>query len=319
MVLPREVAFSVAVADETLARPVTEVADVILRALFDAAPERLDQLAFSTESGVDGPRGLLHGVKPSDGGIDMTRADVVYIAAEMPQTLEQRDVLITRALPQGMTVAIARTAVISALGPMRIEARRDGGRVRLRFCAPMGWRAPSDAVAIAHANGRAARWRKILAEARWNVSDDKSDVEAIRYSQPTRAEPSAQLVYKTHTPREVRQPRPRRTERAPAAAGAALPAYAVPEWQIPWEHWLRSHLDNERAQSREEVENIVQVITEATVAFADAVEKTLAKLRNELAAGKEEIAKLAAQVEESRGTDPLDLPKLPLRSAREVN
>jgi hypothetical protein len=127
-------------------------------------------------------------------------------------------------------------------------------------------------------------------------------------------------MLKTHVPREERQPRQRRTERAPAAA-AATPGrayYAVPEWQIPWEIWLRGHLDNEREQVREEVRDIEALIMEATADFANAVELTLARLRDQLDSAREEIAKLATLVQESRGA-PLDLPKLPLRSAREVN
>jgi hypothetical protein len=67
---------------------------------------------------------------------ELAAAGVVYIAARPPQikTLEQQEVLISPALPQGTTLAIARHAVVSALGPMRVEATRKGDRVRLRFC-----------------------------------------------------------------------------------------------------------------------------------------------------------------------------------------
>jgi hypothetical protein len=175
-------------------------------------------------------------------------------------------------------IRIHSGAVTSGLGPLRVEAVRKGDRVQLKFVAAIGWRAPSGAVVIAYANGdRATRWREALAEARWHTSADKIDAEQIRYSRPVETRDSDRVMFKTYQPKPEHRPRPRRIERTPAAVAASpaapLAAYAVPEWQIPWENWLQGHLAIERTQSREEVENIVQVITEATAAFADAVEK----------------------------------------------
>jgi hypothetical protein len=350
LLIPRTVTFFASVTSKVLAESVADAGRSIVRSLLESAPDDLDRMMFSTNIGVNAaPRGLLHNVRAieADGviepAIDPKLADVVYVAAEMPQTptLEQREVLISRALPQGTTLAIVKHGVLSGLGPMRIEAVRKGDRVRLWFCTEAAWtmargavqwikrkgwamdknrhqRVRAAAIAAKHKN-REARWRDILAEARRNVSRDKPAADDVRYTTPVETEPADRMIFKTHVPREVRRPRQRHSERAPAAPVAAPGCYPVPEWQIPWEQWLEAHLVNERQQTREEVENIVQLITEATADFANAVERTLTKLRDELVSAEQEIAKLAALIEESRSGEPLDLPMRSVRELRKVN
>jgi hypothetical protein len=72
-------------------------------------------------------------------------AGVVYIAAaRQAKTLGYQDVLVSPAIQKGSVLAVVKDAVVSTLGPMRVEAVRKRDEMRLRFCAEMAWRPARD-------------------------------------------------------------------------------------------------------------------------------------------------------------------------------
>jgi hypothetical protein len=72
-------------------------------------------------------------------------AGAVYIAAaRQAKTLGYQDVLVSPAIQKGSVLAVVEDAVVSTLGSMRVEAVRQGDRVRLRFCAEMAWELARD-------------------------------------------------------------------------------------------------------------------------------------------------------------------------------
>jgi hypothetical protein len=167
---------------------------------------------------------------------------------------------------------------------------------------------------------REVRVRRIMDEAQRNVSRLASAAPAggIRYSDPVETD---RLVFKAHDPEpEQRGLRRRRSEPAPSPPNAE----GIPDWQIPWEQWLRAHLENERERTDATIFNAVRQVIDATVeaveTLAEGRADSLKSTRDEIASLRLEVAKFASLVEEVRSnTGPVDLPRVPLRSLREVN
>jgi hypothetical protein len=139
---------------------------------------------------------------------------------------------------------------------------------------------------------------------------------SLRYSEPVETPPST--IYKAHDPDpEHRRSRRRRSEPAPAAAASPANEDGVPEWQVPWERWMRAHLDNERARTDAAICDVVKATVEALEMLAESRDDSLKKTRDELASLRLEVAKFASLVDELRtNAGPVDLPA---RSLREVN
>jgi hypothetical protein len=145
----------------------------------------------------------------------------------------------------------------------------------------------------------------------------------------------ARVLYKTHVPTDDsrsedqslrRARRFERRERAPRQSYfepvvTALPEIEVGPW-AGWERWMRAHLDNERVQTEASIGAVVRDITDGTLAIADALEDKVLDLQAEVRELKAEVTRLTTIVSELRlaqANEPIDLPKLPLRSMREVN
>jgi hypothetical protein len=133
--------------------------------------------------------------------------------------------------------------------------------------------------------------------------------------------PRPALIFKTHDPSA--QPNDRRSRQMysepPAASHSA--AAGDDRW-AGWERWLRAHLDGERVLTDASIGAIVRDITDGTLAVADALEDKVLNLRTEVRELKAEVARLTTIVSDLRlaqASTPVDLPRLPLRSAREVN
>jgi hypothetical protein len=149
---PREIAFLAFVRRDVLEAPLLDAERMIVRQLLDFAPDHLDRLMFSTDAGLNAaPRGLLYNAKAielaENGAVGsvidpkLATAGVVTVAAHRRQvkSLVQRGVLISPAIPKNSMVAVARDGVTSVLGPMRVEAVRQGDRVQLKFYAELAW------------------------------------------------------------------------------------------------------------------------------------------------------------------------------------
>jgi hypothetical protein len=148
----------------------------------------------------------------------------------------------------------------------------------------------------------------------------------VRYTDPVET-PRSSLVFKTHDPNEQRS---QQVHCEPAVAAAShLAAEGDDRW-AGWERWLRSHLDSERevteAAIRVAITNAVRDVVDGTLAAFDALDENVLKINRELRGEihdlKIEVARLTSVLtvmREERANAPLDLPKLPLRTAREVN
>jgi hypothetical protein len=166
---------------------------------------------------------------------------------------------------------------------------------------------------------RADHVRRVLEEARRNV---RGAPGGVCYTEPVET-PQPSLVYKIHEPAPDE---PVHSE--PAAAASHSPGQAG-QWD-GWEKWLRSHLDNERevteAMIKAAITDAARGLVDGTISGFDALDDKVLEinraLREEIRELKHEVVRLTSVADELRKaqtSEPLDLPRLPLRSAREVN
>jgi hypothetical protein len=166
---------------------------------------------------------------------------------------------------------------------------------------------------------REVRKGRVLAEARRNVDRLASaPAGGLRYSQSVETD---RLVCKTHD-----QSRRTRSEPAPAAAETLPSEEGIPEWQVPWERWLRAHLDQALAAEREHTNRLivdaVRQVVDGVIAGLENVGEGVAEsnreLREQLRDLRLEVARLGSVAAELQ-SNPVDLPVRSLRSLREVN
>jgi hypothetical protein len=177
----------------------------------------------------------------------------------------------------------------------------------------------------AERENREDRVRRVLAEARRNVGRLASaPAGGLRYSEPVEM-PS--MIFKTHDPSPgYRRSRRTRSEPAPAAAETLPSEEGIPEWQVPWERWLRAHLDQALAAEREHTNRLivdaVRQVVDGVIAGLENVGEGVAEsnreLREQLRDLRLEVARLGSVAAELQ-SNPVDLPVRSLRSLREVN
>jgi hypothetical protein len=177
-----------------------------------------------------------------------------------------------------------------------------------------------DAAIETERENRDDRVRCVLEQGWRNVRG--SAPSGIRYSEPVET-PSPSLIYKTHdlsSRPEDRHSQQQQMHSEPT--GTASHSEAQADQWAGWERWMRAHLDNERVQTEASLGAVVRDLTDGTLAVADALEDKVLDLQAEVRELKAEVARLTTIVSDLRlaqASTPVDLPRLPLRSAREMN
>jgi hypothetical protein len=121
---------------------VLDAAGDVARLLAAFAPHDLDRMMFSTDAGLRAaPRGLLCNVKMLENNAALATAPGGAVSIAARRTRTQRDILVSSAVREDTILVVAKDALVSTLGPLRVAAEQKGKQVLLRFCAEMAWAA----------------------------------------------------------------------------------------------------------------------------------------------------------------------------------